>query len=101
MLDEETNVFIAENREIHLNIPEGKVLGYLIANKHRCVTVKEMARVLGYATDSVRRAIHDLRSKLGRVLNIEMRGYNIGYRVEYIGDTNDNKNTANDKTKKE
>ena len=101
MLDEETNVFIAEDRRICLNVAESRVLGYLIENKHRCVTSKELSKMLGYSLYSIRGTIYVLRDKLGRCLDIKMRGYNIGYIVEYIGDTNDNKNTANDKTKKE
>ena len=101
MLDEETNVFIAGGRTITLTNGESRVLGYLIENKHRCVTPKELSKMLGYSVNGIRIAIYDLRDKLGRFLNIKTRGYNIGYIVEYIGDTNDNKNTTNDKTKKE
>lgn len=100
MLDEETSVFISEDRIIELGVAECDVLSYLIKNKNRCVTGIELAQELDYTIIYVRRIIHNLRNKLCNCLNIITHSKDIGYTIEYIGDTNDNKITTNDKTQK-
>ena len=87
MLDEENCVYIIGERKIPLTKGETELLSDLILNKHRFVTINELAMYVLGDPDRVwglKHIMQTLREKLHGEIRLEVK-YSRGYRIRYIG----------------
>lgn len=90
MLDDYNEIYYGYNKLIPLTTQETYILAFLIDNKNRLVTIKELCKeIYGEYTKkhdiTIRVFIHAINKKLkGEIWIRTIR--NVGYKIEYLGD---------------